>query len=117
MLSVIAIVMMIVGAVIAAVFSKVAVAAAVGLGLTMFGAGVYCSAYLKDNKGKGKDWLLYLSTALIVVGCFIAGFIGQITEEQVSMIITYVIAIAMIIAGILIPVIKNKTTVKKTTKK
>lgn len=116
MISVISIIMMIVGAVIAAVFSKVAVAAAVGLGLTMFGAGIYCSKYLKDNKGKGKDWLLYLSTALIAVGCFVAGFIGQISEDQVTMLITDAVAIAMVIAGILVPVIKNAIENKKSKK-
>lgn len=112
MVSVIGIVMIMLGAILEALFAGITIAECITFGLIMFGAGLACSDLWKKQKDTMPLWLRILSVALLGVGSFILGFMGQITEDQVKLIITYSVTIAMIITGLLIPVFNKKKKLK-----
>ena len=112
MLSVIGIIFIIIGAVIGSVFAGIDAAAMGSFALEMFGAGLTCADVWNKRNKDVKPVFNVLYIVLIALGSFLLGFVGQVAKEQVTMIIVYVVAIAMIIAGLLIPAIKNKVAKK-----
>lgn len=113
MLSVIGIILIVIGAVIGAVFAQYPIAEVISFSVIMFGAGIECSKMWVNKKPGVKTWVTILCLVLTGGGSFILGLANKISEEQVTMIITYVVAIAMIIAGLLTPIITNKINEKK----
>ena len=112
MLTVVGIVLMVFGAVIASVFSGFELATISGFAVTMFGAGLATANMWKTRKAGSKTWLTVLSICLVGVGAFIAGFTGQVSENQVTTIIGYAVAFASLIAGL----ITNFIAIKKASK-
>lgn len=113
MLSVIGIIFIIIGAIVGAIFNDFEVAVMCSFASVMFGAGLACAGLWDKRKPGTKNWVTILCIVLLGLGSFILGFTGQIEENKVVMIITYVVAIAMIISGLIIPAIKNKMITKK----
>lgn len=113
MLSVIGVILIIVGSASGAVFAGYEVGVLVSFAVTMFGAGLVTAEMWEKRKPETKKWVTILCLACVGLGSFIAGIARQISEDQVVMIITYVVAIALIIAGLIIPCIKNKKTLEK----
>lgn len=80
--------------------------------MTMFGAGLAVSQLWEKKNPEAKKPLVILAIVLVGAGAFIAGLTRMITEEQVAQIIGYVIALALLIAGIVSNVIANKAQKK-----
>lgn len=117
MLSIIGIIFIIIGAIIGAVFNGFEVAVMCSFASVMFGAGLACAGLWEKRKPETKNWVTILCIALLGLGSFVLGFAGQVAEDKVIMIITYVVAIAMIITGLLVPLIQNKLIENKAAKK
>lgn len=81
----------------------------IGFAVTMLGAGLLVANIWKERKPTSKSWLIVVSLILVGVGAFIAGITGVLSEEQVKSIIGYTLALIMLIAGIIVQAIANKT--------
>lgn len=106
-LLIVGIVFIIIGAAISN-FAKFDQAAILGFASTMFGAGIACADIWNKRDKAVKVVLPIVSLVLIGVGCFILGF-GGFAETTALTIITSVIGIVAIIAGIIVSAIKPKT--------
>lgn len=89
-------------------FANIPESQLVGLAVTMFGAGGLCSQLWKDKKPSTKGYLVILSMALVGVGSFMAGAMSILTEDKLKMIITLIISLVVIIAGILTSTVAQK---------
>lgn len=81
----------------------------VGFAVTMLGAGLLVANIWKERKPTAKSWLIVLSLALVGIGSFLAGVTGVLSEEQVKSIIGYTLALIMLIAGIIVQAVANKS--------
>ena len=90
-------------------FAKIPLAQVSGFAVTMFGAGLAVGKLWNDRDKTAKSWLVILSMVLVGIGAFIAGLTGVITEAQVTAIIGYVFSLILIIAGVIVSVVANKT--------
>lgn len=103
--------LIVVGAVIS-YFAKFDVAQMCGFALTMFGAGALASQLWKDKKAEVPSWTVLLSLIFIGLGSFLAGLLRLMSEDQVKSLITLVVSIVLLIAGIVTNYIANKVTKK-----
>jgi len=107
-LTIIGILFIVVGTVIT-YFAKWALADVSGFAVTMFGAGL-ATANLWNKRDKTiKTWLSVLSLVLVGVGAFISGFGGIIAESLVTTIISSVFGFVVIIGGLIVSTIANKS--------
>ena len=109
-LTIIGILFIVVGVVIS-YFAKFSTADVTGFAVTMFGAGL-ATANLWDKRDKTvKTWLSVVSIVCVGVGAFIIGFGGIISENLMTTIITSVLGLVAIIAGLIIPAVAKKKEV------
>ena len=93
-------------------FAKFDVAQMCGFALTMFGAGALASQLWKDKKAEVPSWIVLLSLIFIGLGSFLAGLLRLMSEDQVKSLITLVVSVVLLIAGIVTNYIANKVTKK-----
>lgn len=78
-----------------------------GFALTMFGAGLACAALWEKKDKEQKTWLCALGIALLAIGSFACGFGGMI-ESTFTSLVTCVVGLIGIIAGIILSSINNQ---------
>lgn len=92
-------------------FCKIPAAEIGAFAVTMFGAGLACANLY--NGAEKKNWLTIVGIAAVGIGAFVLGFFGLITSETMASIISMVIGIVVIIAGIVSVAVSTKTTKKE----
>ena len=105
-LTVIGILFIVAGAAIS-YFAKWELADVSGFAVTMFGAGLACANLWNKRDPRAKTWLSVLSLALVGVGAFVAGFGGIVSESLVATIITSVVGLVAIIAGLIVSAVNK----------
>lgn len=92
-------------------FAKFTLADVLGYAVTMFGAGLAVAGMYEKRDPSVKTWVVWLGIILVGLGAFVLGFAG-VTEDTVKTIITAIFGLAVIIAGLIVPVAipKNKKT-------
>lgn len=105
-------VLLIVGGAVLGYFAKYDVTSFTAFAMTMFGAGLAVAQLWNNKKEDAKRPLVILSMVFVGVGAFIAGLTGAISKEQITSIIGYVFALAMLIAGIITVAIANNSQKK-----
>lgn len=109
-MTIVGIVLVLIGAVISATMSKYAVGDVTGLAVTMFGAGLMVANMWKNRAEGAKTVPTVLGIALTSVGAFLLGITGIISEAEMTTIIGYAIAIALLIGGIITSFIASKNS-------
>lgn len=107
-LTIIGIFFIVVGVVIS-YFAKWELANVSGFAVTMFGAGLACANLWNKRDKTAKTWMSIVSLILIGVGAFAIGFGGIISETLMTTIISSVFGFVVIIAGLLVSVVANKS--------
>lgn len=90
-------------------FAKFEVAQVSAFAVTMFGAGLACATLWEHRNKEAKSVLVILCMVFVVLGAFLSGLTGIISESQVTTIIGLVFSLILIVAGIITSVIANKT--------
>ena len=107
-LTIIGIFFIVVGAVIS-YFAKWELANVSGFAVTMFGAGLATANLWNKRDKTAKTWMSIVSLILVGVGAFAIGFGGIISETLMTTIISSVFGFVVIIAGLFVSVIANKS--------
>lgn len=93
-------------------FCKFELAQITGFAMTMFGAGLAVANLWESRNKEAKSWLVILGIVLVGLGAFVAGLFQLITKDQITQIISLVVSLVMLIAGIVTVIVAN-TTAKK----
>lgn len=107
-LTIIGILFIVVGTVIC-YFAKWELADVSGFAVTMFGAGLATANLWNKRNQTAKTWMSVLSLVLVGVGAFVTGFGGVIAESLVTTIISSVFGFVVIIAGLIVSAVANKS--------
>lgn len=107
-LTIIGILFIVVGTVIC-YFAKWELADVSGFAVTMFGAGLATVNLWNKRDKTAKTWMSVLSLVLVGVGAFVTGFGGVIAESLVTTIISSVFGFVVIIAGLIVSAVANKS--------
>lgn len=92
-------------------FCKIPMAEIVAFAVTMFGAGLAC-ANLYSGAEK-KNWLTIVGIAAVGLGAFVLGFFGLVTSDTMASVISMVLGIVVIIAGIIGTALGSKIAEKE----
>ena len=93
-------------------FCKFELAQITGFAMTMFGAGLAVANLWESRNKEAKSWLVILGIVLVGLGAFVAGLFQLIAKDQITQIISLVVSLVMLIAGIVTVIVAN-TTAKK----
>ena len=107
-LTIIGILFIVVGTVIS-YFAKWELADVSGFAITMFGAGLATANLWNKRDKTAKTWMSVLSLVLVGLGAFVVGFGGVIVESLVTTIISSVFGFVVIIAGLIVSAVANKS--------
>ena len=107
-LTIIGILFIVVGTVIS-YFAKWELADVSGFAVTMFGAGLATANLWNKRDKTAKTWMSVLSLVLVGLGAFVVGFGGVIAESLVTTIISSVFGFVVIIAGLIVSAVANKS--------
>ena len=108
--TIIGLVLVAVGAV-AIWFCKIPAAEIGAFAVTMFGAGLACANLY--NGAEKKNWLTIVGIAAVGIGSFVLGFFGLISSDTMVSMISMIIGIVVIIAGIISTAVGTKLAKKK----
>ena len=82
------------------------------ISIALIVAGLAVANLWESRNKEAKSWLVILGIVLVGLGAFVAGLFQLIAKDQITQIISLVVSLVMLIAGIVTVIVAN-TTAKK----